>query len=127
MRTAKVCRVLSPNYLDVQFDLDFGITCRVCVTISGAKKPEKGTDEFDKIIHALILMLGGKDIFVEPTETEFPPNRQAFEGKVYRKGEIPDCTVEMGGEKYVDIKMYLDKIAPSYDIKTVKEDFRRVK
>jgi hypothetical protein len=127
IRQGKVCRVLSPNYLDVQFNLEFGITCRVCVTISEVERPEKGSIQADKMLHGLILMLGGKDIHILPVSEDLPQNRQPIEARILRKGEVDGCTVEQDGEKYVDVKMYLDKIAPEYNIQTIKDDFRRIR
>jgi len=128
IRKGKVNRVLSPNYLDIEFYLEFGVSIRVCVTIEGLDPHKEDKDLHDKLMHSLVIMVGGKNIIIRPSEGEtFPATRTAFTGAIYRKGEIEDCTVEIEGEKYICIKKYLTKMFPDFDIKAIRNDWRKIK
>ena len=67
--SAKICRVVGPSSVDMLVQLGFGVSIRRRVWMKGV--PAVENDELrKKAIHCLVVLIGGKNVNVEISDTE---------------------------------------------------------
>lgn len=69
LKRAKVVRIQSVNLIELDVDLGFGVSVTRVFTLDGIRVSDVPRDKRREAVHCLVVLLGGKSVFVQPENT----------------------------------------------------------
>lgn len=121
---ARVARVLSVSRVELDVDLGFGVHVTRTFSVEGIDPKAVRDDEATKAVHALVVLIGGKNVLIAPETRRSDARRASLYLNERLRGTPVGLVAEAPGltRSVLDVAVFFNWIAErSFDVSLVRE------